>query len=74
MLIIFTIHTAIRLISFTFKKEVDDDGKAAVVISPASYEARLNKRMFDVAELEPELLRAGEALVLDATVSVLINN
>ena len=58
MLITFGAYSGVRLVSFGFKKEIDDEGGASVTIYPSSYEARINKEIFDMQELEPELLRA----------------
>ncbi|KAH9993909.1 hypothetical protein F4779DRAFT_608396 [Xylariaceae sp. FL0662B] len=62
------------LVSFAINKEVDDHGRAWVAISLTSFEARINKEIFDAMDLEPELLRAGEALVLDAMAVVVVNS
>lgn len=64
----------LRLLSFAFLREVDAMGRVTVNISPTSYEARLNKSLFErqLEEIEAESLQAGKKLVLHSTISVVL--
>ena len=72
MLINYCVYEGLRVITFAFEQKTDDDGRTMVGISKTSYDASLNKKLFDQQKFDQKLLDAGKALVLDATFDVTV--
>ena len=62
----------IRTTVFSFERKQEAKGKTVVEISGTSYQAKLNRKLFEEQEFDQESLKAGEALVKYFTLDVTV--
>lgn len=61
---------ALRTINLNFERKKNDKGKVELEISKTSYQALVNKKIFDEQKFDPKILELGKSLVKEWTLDV----
>lgn len=69
MLIILISFAGLRTVTFSFERKKDKE-KTMVEISRTSYEAKINKKVFDEQKFDQKMLDLGKPLVKEWTLDI----